>query len=130
MQVLRAADGYFCFAFYGEVGAGKTTFIKALCKVLGTTDTVASPTFALVNEYGASGAAAKGRKKIYHLDLYRLKSVEEAEDIGLDDYLADDRAWIFIEWPEVAGNLLPEKIVAIFISGNADKSRTVRIALP
>lgn len=82
------------FLFYGQVGAGKTTLIKSLAKQLGVTDTISSPTFSLVNEH----ITATG-EKFYHFDLYRLNSLEEALDIGIEDYLDSD-AWIFIEWPE------------------------------
>src|SRR5699024_9995725 len=82
------------FLFYGQVGAGKTTLIKSLAKQLGVTDTINSPTFSLVNEHITASS-----EKLYHFDLYRLNSIEEALDIGIEDYLDSD-AWIFIEWPE------------------------------
>jgi tRNA threonylcarbamoyladenosine biosynthesis protein TsaE len=130
VELLDNCKGYYCFAFQGQVGAGKTTFIKALCKQLGTIDAVASPTYALVNEYHTDAAKAQGKTHIYHIDLYRLKNTAEAEDIGLDDYLADTDAWCFIEWPELAGILLPDKIVRIFIYRNDDDSRTLRLMKP
>ena len=129
-ELLSLSKGYYCFAFIGDLGAGKTTFIKAICRQLGSEDEISSPTYALVNQYNASGATADGRTLIYHIDLYRLKTPEEAEDMGLDDYLADRDAWVFIEWPEIAGNLLPDKIVRIFIYRNEDDSRTLRISIP
>src|SRR5690625_307158 len=92
-QLLKKATSR-TFLFYGQVGAGKTTLIKSLAKHLGVADTISSPTFSLVNEHiTASG------DKLYHFDLYRLNSIEEALDIGIEDYLDSD-AWIFIEWTE------------------------------
>lgn len=82
------------FVFYGQVGAGKTTLIKSLAKHLGVTDTISSPTFSLVNEHITTSG-----DKIFHFDMYRLNNMEEALDIGMEDYLDSD-AWIFIEWPE------------------------------
>ena len=129
-EFLNATQGHYSFALHGQVGAGKTTFIKAICRQLGTDDDMASPTFSLVNEYLIKNPSEKGKKRIFHLDLYRLKSLAEAEDIGLDDYLYDPEAYIFIEWPEIAGNLLPKEIVSIFMSINDDNSRTLRITFP
>lgn len=88
-------------AFRGEMGTGKTTLIKALCAKLGA-DQAVSPTFSLVNEYRGT----KGQL-IYHLDLYRLESIEEAYDMGIEEYLDANGAWCFIEWPEVIEELLP-----------------------
>lgn len=94
-------------AFYGEMGAGKTTFIKALCSQLGVNDKTASPTFSIVNEY----RTASGRK-IYHFDLYRLKSEEELYDLGYEEYLFSGNLCL-IEWPEKMGKLLPEDAVKV-----------------
>ncbi|HET6991292.1 MAG TPA: tRNA (adenosine(37)-N6)-threonylcarbamoyltransferase complex ATPase subunit type 1 TsaE, partial [Bacteroidia bacterium] len=91
------------FAFHGELGAGKTTFIKALCVELGVKDTMSSPSFSLVNEYH------DGKENpVYHFDLYRLKSPEEALDIGMEEYLYSGN-YCFVEWPERAPEILPEE---------------------
>lgn len=97
------------FAFHGELGAGKTTFIKAICAQLGVTDAMSSPSFSLVNEYHD-----KNGNSIYHFDLYRLKSPEEAFDIGMEEYLYSGN-YCFVEWPERAEELLPGETVHITI---------------
>ncbi len=96
-------------AFYGSMGAGKTTFIKAICDVLGVTDTVNSPTFAIVNEY----LAANG-ERVYHFDFYRIKKIEEAYDFGYEDYFYSGDLCL-IEWPELIEELLPEDTVRVKI---------------
>lgn len=96
-------------AFYGSMGAGKTTFIKAICDVLGVTDTVNSPTFAIVNEY----LAASG-DSVYHFDFYRIKKIEEAYDFGYEDYFYSGDLCL-IEWPELIEELLPEDTVRVKI---------------
>ena len=107
------------FAFYGAMGAGKTTFITALCKVLGVNDIVNSPTFTIVNEY----RSARGIP-IYHFDFYRINTPAEAMDIGFYDYV-DSGNLCLIEWPENIESLLPEETLAVKISVNSDGSRTV-----
>ena len=97
------------FAFYGKMGAGKTTFIKAVCEELGVDDTVTSPTFAIVNEY----EAAQGRP-IYHFDFYRIKKVSEAYDMGCEEYFYSGHP-CFIEWPELIEEVLPEETVNVTI---------------
>ncbi len=109
------------FAFYGEMGAGKTTFIKALCQELGVVEEVTSPTFAIVNEYEATSTTPP---VIYHFDFYRIKKVEEAYDIGFDDYI-DSGALCFIEWPEMIEELLPDDATRVDIMVADDGSRTV-----
>jgi tRNA threonylcarbamoyladenosine biosynthesis protein TsaE len=100
-KMLQSFSNQKVIAFYGEMGAGKTTLIKALCDELGVTDTVSSPTFSIVNEYrGARG------QKIYHFDFYRLKSPLEAYDLGYEEYLYS-KAYCFIEWPEKLEELMP-----------------------
>ncbi len=106
------------FAFYGQMGAGKTTFIKAVCEELGVADTITSPTFAIVNEY----TAALG--PIYHFDFYRIKKLEEVYDMGYEDYFYSG-ALCLIEWPELIEELLPEDAVRVTIEEQADGSRTV-----
>lgn len=107
------------FAFYGEMGAGKTTFIKAICEVLGVEDEVNSPTFAIVNEYRSATA-----ELIYHFDCMRIKEIEEALDFGFEDYM-ECGALCFIEWPEMVEELLPGDVVKVKITVAEDGSRTV-----
>lgn len=97
------------FAFYGSMGAGKTTFIKALCTELGSHDNVTSPTFALINEYTTSRDYL-----IYHFDFYRIKKLEEAYDLGYEDYIYSGN-YCLIEWPEMIESLLPEGVVEVKI---------------
>lgn len=111
------------FAFYGEMGAGKTTFIKALCKEAEVIDIVSSPTFALVYEYRTVTGSV-----IYHFDFYRLKSQSELFDLGYEDYLYSGNL-CFIEWPEMADNLLPEGTVKVKININKDGSRQLLVDL-
>lgn len=108
------------FAFHGELGAGKTTFIKALCAELGVNDAMSSPSFSLVNEYHDANG-----KPIYHFDLYRLKSPEEAFDIGMEEYLYSGN-YCFVEWPERAEELLPEETVHVKITA-IDGTREISI---
>ena len=107
------------FALYGTMGAGKTTLIKALCKELGSEDYVTSPTFALINEYSTSSGAL-----IYHFDFYRIKKLEEAYDLGYEDYIYSGN-YCFIEWPEMIESLLPEGIVAVSIKEGDKGARQV-----
>lgn len=102
-EFLQALGDRRVVAFQGKMGAGKTTFIKALCQQLGVCDMVNSPTFSIVNEY----TDAEGQTLAYHFDLYRLKSVAEALDMGAEDYFYSGR-YCFIEWPDVADALLPD----------------------
>lgn len=112
-------------AFYGSMGAGKTTFIKAVCHQLGVKGTVASPTFAIVNEYLAGDGEA-----VYHFDFYRIKNEEEAIDFGCEDYFYSGR-YCFIEWPERILSLLPEETLEINIRELPDGTREIDIpALP
>ena len=110
------------FAFYGKMGAGKTTFIKALCKALGVEEEVNSPTFAIVNEYRSETAA----ELIYHFDFYRIKKVEEVFDLGYEDYFYSG-ALCFIEWPELIEELLPADTKKISIEENNDGERIITI---
>lgn len=97
-------------AFYGQMGAGKTTFIKSLCKVMGVIDLVGSPTFNIVNEY-----ATKGGDAVYHFDFYRIESLEEAFDIGIEEYFYSD-ALCLIEWPQKVEQILPSDLIKVQIS--------------
>ena len=110
------------FAFYGKMGAGKTTFIKAICEALGVEDVVTSPTFAIVNEY----ADAKG-EPVYHFDFYRIKNLREAYDIGCEEYFYSGYP-CFIEWPELVEELLPEDTVKVCIEVLENEERIVTIA--
>lgn len=120
-QFVAAIDQNTVFAFYGKMGAGKTTFTKAVCEELGVTDTVASPTFAIVNEYRSDTTG----ELIYHFDFYRIKKLDEVYDMGYEDYFYSG-ALCFIEWPELIEDLLPDDAVKVSIDENADGTRTVR----
>lgn len=109
------------FAFFGNMGAGKTTFITALCRALGVEDTVNSPTFTIANEY----RAAKGFP-IYHFDFYRINRLQEAYEIGLEEYFSGD-GLCFVEWPEKIEEILPEDIIKVSISASESGSRSVLI---
>ncbi|MDR1407467.1 MAG: tRNA (adenosine(37)-N6)-threonylcarbamoyltransferase complex ATPase subunit type 1 TsaE [Tannerella sp.] len=110
------------FAFYGKMGAGKTTFIKAICEELGVEDVINSPTFAIVNEY----RSAHTGELIYHFDFYRIQKQSEAQDLGVEDYFYSG-ALCFIEWPENAEELLPDDTVRLSISACGDGRREIRI---
>jgi len=107
------------FLFYGDMGAGKTTLIKSLCKALGSTDNITSPTFSIINEYA-------GPNKIYHFDFYRLKSQTEALDIGCEEYFYSGN-YCFIEWPEKIPDLLPDHFVKIVLTVLSDGSRNIAV---
>jgi tRNA threonylcarbamoyladenosine biosynthesis protein TsaE len=126
-QVARAfldhLDGRKVVAFYGEIGAGKTTFIKAICQQLGVDALeVSSPTFALVNEYSYHDSVTKHQNRIFHLDLYRLETLEEALDMGIEDYLAGE-AFCFIEWPALIEPILPDDIIRIKLEATDEFTR-------
>ncbi len=121
-EFLAAMDDRTVFAFHGEMGAGKTTFIKALCEALGVEDEVNSPTFAIVNEYRSETTA----ELIYHFDCYRIQKIEEAMDFGFEDYM-ESSALCFIEWPENVEELLPGDVVNVTITVNEDGSRTIEM---
>ncbi|MBE6248947.1 MAG: tRNA (adenosine(37)-N6)-threonylcarbamoyltransferase complex ATPase subunit type 1 TsaE [Prevotella sp.] len=106
------------FAFYGKMGAGKTTFVKAVCEELGVKDVITSPTFAIINEY-------EGDETIYHFDFYRIKKLEEVYDMGYEDYFYSG-ALCFIEWPELIEEILPDDAVRVSITEQADGSRLVQ----
>lgn len=119
-QFVAQIGNHKVFAFYGSMGAGKTTFIKAVCEELGVEDVITSPTFAIINEYtGQEGT-------IYHFDFYRIKKLEEVYDMGYEDYFYSG-ALCFIEWPELIEEVLPEDAVKVSIHENADGSRTISL---
>ncbi|MCD4832574.1 MAG: tRNA (adenosine(37)-N6)-threonylcarbamoyltransferase complex ATPase subunit type 1 TsaE [Bacteroidales bacterium] len=109
------------FAFFGPMGVGKTTFIKALCNELGVVEIVTSPTFALINEY----QTGKG-EIIYHFDFYRIKKIEEVYDFGYEEYFFSGN-YCFIEWPDKVAEILPENVVFVQMVENEDGSRTINI---
>ena len=108
------------FAFYGKMGAGKTTFIKAICEELGVEDVITSPTFAIINEY----TTGQEQTAIYHFDFYRIKKLEEVYDMGYEDYFYSG-ALCFIEWPELIEEILPDDAVRVNITEQPDGSRLV-----
>ena len=117
---VRAIDQATVFAFYGKMGAGKTTFIKAVCEALGVTDVVNSPTFSIINEYRSDTTG----ELIYHFDFYRIQRLEEVYDMGYEDYFYSG-ALCFIEWPELVEELLPGDAVKVTIEEQPDGSRTI-----
>ena len=108
------------FAFYGKMGAGKTTFIKALCETLGVKDVITSPTFSLINEY----TDGKGNS-IYHFDFYRIKKLEEVYDMGYEDYFYSGNLCL-LEWPELIEEILPENVIKVTIEEQADGTRKLK----
>lgn len=118
-KILQDMASEHIFAFYGEMGAGKTTFIKAFCRVLGSNDVVTSPTFTLINEYND-----ESRNSLYHFDFYRIKHIEEVFDIGFEEYV-DSGNYCFLEWPERISELLPESYVYISIEVSEDEKRKI-----
>jgi len=123
-EFIQAMGDRKVFAFYGKMGAGKTTFIKAICEALGVEDVVTSPTFAIVNEYKASSSRGGLEGSIYHFDFYRIKNLREAYDIGCEEYFYSGCP-CFIEWPELIEELLPEDAVRVNIEVHEDGARTV-----
>jgi len=118
-RLISEFPGERVFAFYGKMGAGKTTFIQSVCKALGSGDTVTSPTFALINEYKTGD-----RQSVFHFDFYRIKNMEEAFDLGYEDYLYSG-SYCLIEWPELIEPLLPENIIKVKIEVADDGSRNI-----
>lgn len=121
-EFIAAMDDRTVFAFHGLMGAGKTTFIKAICEELGVEDVINSPTFAIINEYRSEETG----ELIYHFDFYRINKQSEAEEIGTSDYFYSG-ALCFIEWPEKVEDLLPGDTVSVTIKENPDGTRTVEI---
>jgi tRNA threonylcarbamoyladenosine biosynthesis protein TsaE len=122
-QLLKQSGENKIFAFYGSMGAGKTTFIKAICESLGAIDTVTSPTFTLVNEYKTSDG-----ESIFHIDFYRIKKQEEVFDFGIEEYLSGD-SYCFMEWPELIEEILPPETVKVKISVDKNEQRILLISL-
>lgn len=114
------------FAFYGHMGAGKTTFIKAICEELGVEDVITSPTFAIVNEYTIDKPGDFEGDSLYHFDFYRIKKLEEFFDMGGEDYF-NSGSLCFIEWPELIEDVLPLDAVNVTIAEQTDGSRLVTI---
>ena len=119
-QLLTFAGNERIFVFYGDMGAGKTTFIKAICHELGVTDAVSSPTFSIVNEYIGANIG------VYHFDFYRLKNQNEALDMGYEEYFYSGH-YCFIEWPEKIPDMLPAHYVSIKIEVLNDDARAITI---
>lgn len=110
------------YAFYGGMGAGKTTIIKAICEELGAIDIISSPTFTLVNEYKTASG-----ETIYHIDFYRIKKQEEVFDFGVEEYLTGD-AWCFMEWPGLVEEILPPETVNVSITVDDNEQRILSIS--
>lgn len=118
-ELIKAFGDDRIFAFYGKMGAGKTTFIQSICRALGSDDNVTSPTFALINEYNTAD-----HKSIFHFDFYRINDIEEAYDLGYEDYIYSG-SYCLIEWPEMIEPLLPEKMVEVKIEVQNDDTRLI-----
>ena len=122
-QFLAAAGTTSIFAFHGEMGAGKTTFIHALCEVMDVKDTIASPTFSIINQY-----ATNSGKTVYHIDLYRLKDEQEAINTGVEDCLYSGNT-CFVEWPEKAPGIFPDDTLHVTITSINTNTRKLQINL-
>ncbi len=118
-KLLHQFPDHRVFALYGKMGAGKTTFIQAICKSLGSGDNVTSPTFALINEYKTADNSS-----IFHFDFYRINDLEEAYDLGYEDYIYSGN-YCFIEWPEMIEPLLPENIIKVKIKVRGKDNREI-----
>lgn len=123
LEFIRAMGDNTVFAFHGDMGAGKTTFIKAICENLGVSDTINSPTFAIVNEYRSDSG-----ELIYHFDFYRINKIEEVFDFGYEDYFYSG-SLCFIEWPEKVDTLLPKDTVNVYVKVQEDGSREVSLSI-
>lgn len=121
-EILAFAGNEKVFLFKGDLGTGKTTFIKEVCRKLGVEGQTSSPTYSIVNEYSSPNG------NVYHIDLYRLNSVQEAFEVGLEDYLYSDN-YCFIEWPQIAEELLPESYVSISITKENEDLRVFDISI-
>ena len=121
-ELLRHTDGRKLFAFYGQMGSGKTTIIKAVCELLGAVDLINSPTFTLVNEYKTGNG-----ESLFHLDFYRIRKKEEVFDFGIEEYL-DGSSYCFMEWPELVEDILPPGTVKISINVGPAEERILEIS--
>ena len=122
-QFISQMDGRTVFAFYGQMGAGKTTFIKAVCEEMGVSDVITSPTFAIVNEYSVEPSTLHpSPSTVYHFDFYRIHRLEEVYDMGYEEYFYSGSP-CFIEWPELIEELLPPDAVRIAIEEQPDGTR-------
>ena len=122
-EFLKTIGNNKIFAFYGEMGAGKTTIIKAICEELGTIDTVTSPTFTLVNEYNTDNGDS-----VFHFDFYRIEKIEEVFDFGFEEYMVSGKI-CFMEWPEKIEPVLPDSLVRIYITTGDNLQRIIDIDL-
>ena len=120
-KLLKEFEGKRVFAFFGEMGAGKTTFIQALCRELDVIDIVSSPTFTIVNEYHTENS-----NSIYHFDFFRIKKIEEVYDFGYEDYFYSGN-YCFIEWPELITDILPDNTVLVKITIDKGGARILEI---
>ena len=125
IELLRLAEPHRVFAFDGQMGAGKTTFIKQLCESMGSVDVVNSPTFAIVNVYDVEQPY---RGEVYHFDCYRLKNLQEAMDLGAEDYLYSGN-YCFIEWPEMIEEMLPLNVVKVNLTPTLSQGEGERIMI-
>lgn len=123
-RILESYPHAKCIAFFAEMGSGKTTLISALCKALGSIDTPNSPTFSIINEYKLSGSG----QSIFHMDWYRLKNTEDAIETGVQDILTNTDAYCFIEWPEIAEDLLPANCLKIELLLLTENTRRIIIS--
>lgn len=123
LEILQKTEPHRVYAFEGQMGAGKTTFIKSLCEAMGTMDVVNSPTFAIVNVYDVEQPY---RGEVYHFDCYRLKDIREAMDFGAEEYLYSGN-YCFIEWPMMMEDLLPEDTIYITITPQENGDRILSI---
>jgi tRNA threonylcarbamoyladenosine biosynthesis protein TsaE len=122
-EFIKFTNGYSVVAFHGNLGAGKTTFIKAVCNQLGVEEKVSSPTFSIINQY------TTGKGSVFHIDLYRIKDIEEAIDAGVEECIYSGEM-CFIEWPEKVFSILPDDTVNVFIEPIDNSKRKLLYKLP